>query len=105
MKIGEYRATHGNPHGSDYEFQPDPEGNNVHRQGLNIINGLVRQRILEAFEAKEVNPRSIATADKVDLAHDTNMWRLDKGRFDTNATPTEPKAEKKKKGKNRRHHL
>lgn len=106
MKLAEYRATHGNPQGSDHAFTPTENGMGVLNEVWNVVKGLARGRNVDALRAKAVDPNGPNTRTKMLEAHDTNQWLLGEGRFDTRITVTKPeKPQKKKKGKSGRQRL
>lgn len=99
-KLAQYRATHGNPQGSDYEFVPDIEANSLFRTIWNVIRGLSTQRSLDAVIALRVDPKNPRTREKLEEAVDTNNWILGQGRFDTRMTVADKVPNRK--GKKRR---
>lgn len=102
-KLAQYRATHGNPEGSDYTFIPNEDGTALLGQVWNVVKGFCRQKNIDALAAKAVDPRNPQTRIKMLDAHDTNQWLLGEGKYDTSLKPYEqPEEPKKKKG--RRHH-
>lgn len=97
-KLAQYRATHGNPEGSDYTFVPDQEGLNILAQVWNVIKGLARGRSVEALNHKAVDPKDPMVWEQMVEAHDTNQWLLGEGRFsDKQAGEQLPNRKKKKK--------
>lgn len=97
-KLAQYRATHGNPEGSDYTFIPDPEGVNILIQFWNVVKGLARGRSVDALNHKAIDPSDPAVMDKMLLAHDTNQFVLGEGRFsDQQAAERIPNRKKKKR--------
>lgn len=102
-KLAQFRATHDNPHGSDYAFQPDENGDNIGDAANGIVKGLGRERTLAALDAKRLNASNAELLK--DEAHDTNMFILGRERFDTRITTTPQPEQKKKKGKGKRHKI
>lgn len=97
-KLAEYRATHDNPHGSDYTFIPDAEGINILIQFWNVVKGLGRGRSVQALNHKAVDPKDPAVMDEMREAHDTNQFILGDGRFsDKDAAERLPNRKQKKK--------
>lgn len=102
-KLAQYRATHDNPHGSDYTFVPDQDGTALLGQVWGVVKGLARGRNVDALRAKAVDPKGPETRVKMLEAHDTNNWLLGEGRFDTRMTIADKlpnRKKKKKRGRN-----
>lgn len=99
MKPAEFRATHGNPQGSDHLFEPTDNGMGILNEAWNVVKGLARGRNVDALRAKEVDPRNPNTRHKMLEAHDTNQWLLGEGPYDTRMTVVDKVPNRKKKKK------